>query len=127
MSDKRYNQRIKVDLLAEIVILGYPQNTFRTKIIDVSPKGVAFISTYDIDKGLEAELHIDIDKKNTVFFKAKIVNSELISRITKEYKVSGMVIGSSSENDRKYLSFYQGLLDTIQKKNSEDDGFYILG
>lgn len=105
MKERRQYKRIRIDLPAQCKIYGPQEICFSTKVYDISPGGICFLTNDRIELGTQAEIQIDLDNNEKITMKAKVAWSE--GPRGAEPAMAGVKIVDIAKQDlEKFVYFY---------------------
>lgn len=106
MDEKRSYQRLKVDFNAHCKPLGTDDTAYSAiTIMDISPRGIAFLSKANIEPGIDLELKILLSTNDTIRLQVKVIRSNFIKE-TSQYKISAKITEGNESDKNILIRFY---------------------
>lgn len=105
MHEKRQYQRVRIDLPARCRILGLDDVTFATKIIDISPGGICFLTNDKMEIGTTVEFHIEMENHEKIRMKARVAWSEA-PKNSEPAKAGVQIVDIDKADLEKFVQFY---------------------
>jgi len=116
--ERRQYRRVILELDATCEIEGPPKLTFPTKIVDIAPEGICFLTEESIKKGTEISLTVDLADGEKVTLTAEVMWCNAPYK-DKGYR-TGVKIGDIEKEDlENFIRFYCKRLFTFLKSKKK--------